>query len=42
MKNILAFIGAGVVLMATLGAFGFGHFVMMYKEFPIECKETRP
>jgi hypothetical protein len=42
MKTLLACIGAIVVLMATLGVFGFGHFVIMYKIDPIECKETRP
>ena len=38
MRFLLACVGFVVVLMATLGALGFGHFVIMYKESPIECK----
>jgi hypothetical protein len=38
MRFLLACVGFTVVLMATLGALGFGHFVMMYKVSPIECK----
>lgn len=37
MKTILALIGAFVVLLATLGTFGIGNFVLMYSPDKISC-----
>jgi hypothetical protein len=37
MKTFLALIGSGVLLLAILGFFGIGNFVLMYSPAKITC-----
>ncbi len=41
MKNILAVIGGFVVLLAVLGMFNIGNFVLMYSPDKISCVKER-
>jgi hypothetical protein len=37
MKNIFAFIGFITVALGLFGSLGFGNFVYMYSDKPINC-----